>query len=317
MEKKKKKQDSDEESGSVEDSEKKQDEEDEEDDEDAEEKEDKEDKKSQEEEKEEKGSQEGSEEVEVKKEESLSITSEESEEEQTEQQANEREYIDMAPTEPEVITYKKLKKIAPHKQFDGAKCIFVNFTYENDYNHILSKLLSLFQFMPNTLELLIIALEPGATKVNTEFAEHFQKLLHFKHQAKAHVFFIRHEDKEKIISNLFTGKGADYKQVHGMKVTSVELNPDTLLYSWGSARDGKLGISENYATEFDQDQLPKFYLDDKIEQNNDDFETFLSKKNINTEKLSESEIENLKNLMDFQTRVIFTPKPQPIVKLMG
>jgi hypothetical protein len=78
-----------------------------------------------------------------------------------------------------------------------------------------------------------------------------------------------------------------------------------------------LGISDNYATEFDQDQLPKFYLDDKIEQNNDDFETFLSKSNISIEKLSEQEIENLKNMMDFQNRVIFTPKPQPIVKLIG
>ena len=205
----------------------------------------------------------------------------------------------MAPTEPEVITFKKMKKIAPSRQFDGAKCIFVNYTYENDYNHILAKLLSLFPFMPNTLQMLIISLEPGASKVNSEFAEHFQRLLHFKHQAKAHVFFIRHEDKEKIVSHLFTGKGADHQQVNGMKVTGVELNPDTLLYSWGSARDGKLGISDNYATEFDLDQLPRFYLDDQIEQNEDDFETFLSKRNINADKLSEQEIENLRNLMDF------------------
>jgi hypothetical protein len=59
--------------------------------------------------------------------------------------------------------------------------------------------------------MLIISLEPGASKVNSEFAEHFQRLLHFKFQAKAHVFFIRHEDKEKIISHLFTGKGVDHQ----------------------------------------------------------------------------------------------------------
>jgi uncharacterized protein YktA (UPF0223 family) len=57
----------------------------------------------------------------------------------------------MAPTEPEVISYKKMKKISPSKQFEGAKCIFINFMYENDYNHILAKLLSLFTFMPSTL----------------------------------------------------------------------------------------------------------------------------------------------------------------------
>jgi len=119
-----------------------------------------------------KASNEASEEEE-EKELSESEESEDSEEEETEQQANEREYIDMAPTEPEIITFKKMKKIAPSRQFEGAKCIFVNYTYENDYNHILAKLLSLFPFMPSTLQLLIISLEPGASKVNSEFAEHF------------------------------------------------------------------------------------------------------------------------------------------------
>ena len=129
--------------------------------------------------------------------------------------------------------------------------------------------------------------------------------------------FIKHEDKQQIIDHLFAGKGKDYHQVDGVKVKCAELNPDTLLYSWGSASNGKLGISNNYAHDFDQDLLPKFYLDDKIEQNSDDFETFVSKKNINLDKLMEADIENLKNLMDFQNRVIFTPKPQPIVALLG
>ena len=101
----------------------------------------------------------------------------ESEESETEQQANEREYNDMAPTEPEVITARRMRKLAPSKMIDGAKCLFINFTFENDYNHILAKFISLFALMPSSLQLLIISLEPDATKVNTEFAEHFQRLM--------------------------------------------------------------------------------------------------------------------------------------------
>jgi len=31
-----------------------------------------------------------------------------------------------------------------------------------------------------------------------------------------------------------------------MRVKEVEMMPDTMLYSWGNAKDGKPGISKNY-----------------------------------------------------------------------
>jgi hypothetical protein len=99
-----------------------------------------------------------------------------------------------------------MRKLAPSKMVDGAKCIFVNFIYENDYNHILSKFLSLYQYMPSTLQILILSLEPGASKVNTEFAEHFQRLMQFKFNIKCHVFFIKYEDKQKILSQMTMSK---------------------------------------------------------------------------------------------------------------
>lgn len=137
--------------------------------------------------------------------------------------------------------------------------------------------------------------------------------MNFKHLVKTLVVFIRAEDKAIIISKLFSGKGSEYKQVEGMRVKEVELFPDTLLYSWGCAKDGKLGISKNYTKDFDDSLLAHFYIDDKIEQNSDDFEQFVSSKNLNVQNLSNEKIENLKNLMEFESRTIFTVKPQPVV----
>lgn len=77
-------------------------------------------------------------------------------------------------------------------------------------------------------------------------AENVQKLMHFKHATPAQIFFIKHEDKELVLSHLFEGKGSDHHQVEGMRVKNVSLEPDTMIYSWGNAKNGKLGISDNY-----------------------------------------------------------------------
>jgi alpha-tubulin suppressor-like RCC1 family protein len=63
--------------------------------------------------------------------------------------------------------------------------------------------------------------------------------------------------------------------------------------------------------------LSHFYIDDKIEANSDDFEQFVANKNLNIHNLSADKIEKLKNLMEFESRTIFTVKPQPVVTLMG
>jgi len=42
--------------------------------------------------------------------------------------------------------------------------------------------------------------------------------------------------------------------------------PDSLLYSWGSCKNGKLGISNNYYTDLAEGDLhSQFYLDDEID----------------------------------------------------
>ncbi len=55
-----------------------------------------------------------------------------------------------------------------------------------------------------------------------------------------------------------------------MRVKSVTLEPDTMVYSWGNAKDGKLGISDNYTVDFEEEKLNQFYVDDGLESNQED-----------------------------------------------
>jgi len=58
-----------------------------------------------------------------------------------------------------------------------------------------------------------------------------------------------------ILKHLFEGNGADYHQVEGMRVKDVSLEPDTMVYSWGSAKNGKLGMSDNYTQDIEDEKL--------------------------------------------------------------
>lgn len=44
-----------------------------------------------------------------------------------------------------------------------------------------------------------------------------------------------------------------------MIVSGARIEPDALLYSWGHAKGGKLGISDNYFREFEQENLSQFF----------------------------------------------------------
>ena len=120
-------------------------------------------------------------------------------------------YLDFSATEPELLSAKKMKKTSVNKNFDHSRVIFVHYQFENGYNHMLKKLISLFTYIPSTIQMIIITLEPEASMCNQHFAEQFQRLMHFKHLVKTLVVFIRKEDKEKIIQKLFTGRGSEYR----------------------------------------------------------------------------------------------------------
>ena len=92
-------------------------------------------------------------------------------------------------------------------------------------------------------------------------------------QVKTQVVFIRHEDKLNILSKVFSHKGSDLNDDHGLRIKKVAIQPDSLYYSWGNARNGKLGISDNF-TQDSVKSLPYFYIDDSLELMNDDLEAF-------------------------------------------
>lgn len=179
--------------------------------------------------------------------------------------------MELAPTEPELLTGPKLRKCTFNKKFEGAQVLFVNYQYEQNYHHILTKLVSLISILPPALVLLVVTLPPNATYVDTTLAEHLQRMMPAKHGDGANtlVLFIKHSDKNHLVENIFAGKGADYKELPGLRVRSLELAEDALVYAWGNAANGKLGVADNYYAEFEADQLNSFYSDDQFDNTKD------------------------------------------------
>ena len=80
-----------------------------------------------------------------------------------------------------------------------------------------------------------------------------------KHRTPTLVLFVQKSDKLALIEEIFTGRGSDHHLIAGLKLKKAELMQDNLLYSWGCARNGKLGLADNFMGEYDSDNLPEFY----------------------------------------------------------
>jgi len=117
--------------------------------------------------------------------------------------------------------------------------------------------------MGKSLKFIFVGLPPKATFVDMHLTETLQRSLALK-DINCLVFMIPHEGKQQVLNNLFKGTGKNHQVVEGIKV-SATMSPDTLLYSWGNSRQGKLGISNNYFTELgDGDQHTQFFCDDEV-----------------------------------------------------
>jgi len=57
------------------------------------------------------------------------------------------------------------------KKFENSQAILINYQFENNYNHILTKLLSLVVILPQSLQLIIVSLPPDATFCDSLLAE--------------------------------------------------------------------------------------------------------------------------------------------------
>ena len=97
--------------------------------------------------------------------------------------------------------------------------------------------------------------------------------------------------------------------VNGLRIKDVKIQADALPYSWGNASNGKLGISDDYVKEFYQENLNQFYTEDTLENDYLDQDGVTLKPNSKYAPNSTKELENLRNLNEFDKKVIFTPKP--------
>ena len=130
--------------------------------------------------------------------------------------------------------------------------------------------------------------------------------------------FIRHEDKVNVINQLFTGKGSNYRALEGFRIKDAKIEADSLLYAWGNAKNGKLGICDDYVKEYYNDNLQRFYTDDNVDGETIDQDALenYSRNSLRGNPNSDEELEKLRNLVEFDKKIIFTPKPQPVVTLL-
>lgn len=141
-----------------------------------------------------------------------------------------------------------MRKLSFRNQFEEAKAIFINFQYEFSYNHILNKLISLVSIINKQISTIIVGLPPKTPFVDMHLAEKLQKTLAFK-GSKCLVLFILQEDKQMLLNEMFKGRGKTFKEVSSIKLNG-SISSDTLLYSWGNGKQGKLGISDDYFRDF-------------------------------------------------------------------
>ena len=56
-------------------------------------------------------------------------------------------------------------------------------------------------------------------------------------------------------------------QITGFRMKDIQIETDSLCYSWGSANNGKLGISSNIVAQFESGQFSSLYCSDTFESN--------------------------------------------------
>ena len=87
-----------------------------------------------------------------------------------------------------------------------------------------------------------------------------------------------------------------------------------MLYSWGSAKNGKLGLTDNYHHDFaEHNKLSSVYKLDA----NDTVACQKVEDEITKNPHLELEEEEVRDILLFESMKLFTPKPQPIVTLLG
>lgn len=136
--------------------------------------------------------------------------------------------------------------------------------------------------------------------------------MQFKMYQQTVVLFIRHEDKQKVLKQFRTKHGEYPIDALGSTISASAL-PDSLLYTWGCCKNGKLGISNNYYHDlYESENHMQFFKSDKslrVERSE-----LLRRTSPDESALKK---EQTANKLEFDSKYLFTPCPQPVISLLG
>lgn len=169
----------------------------------------------------------------------------------------EREYV--MPTESENKSKLKINTLKVREKFDQANALLVNFIAD-DYRYLLRKMMGLVSIINPTTKLLIVPLPKNATYLDQFFAKRIQHMMASLPELCMQVVFITHESHRQLIRNFYRVGKNSVKAVNSNVNVYANFSESTLLYSWGSAAFGKLGIG--LSTEKDCDNANEFVKED-------------------------------------------------------
>ena len=118
----------------------------------------------------------------------------------------------------------------------------MNFLAE-DSSYLLKKLLGIAELIQENLKVLVINLPAEPSSVVDTYTYYARKLcdVFARNGGELSVFFIKLEDKHDLVNRIFKRDKKHYTQQSEVKL-SLSLSEGTLLYAWGSANKGKLGL---------------------------------------------------------------------------
>ena len=143
-------------------------------------------------------------------------------------------------TDPEDMTQKKFMKMSLHETLTTARVVFVNYLAE-DCQYLLKKLMQLAELIFETMKVLIISMPAEATCFDTYYARRLCQLFN-SFGGDLQIFFIKNDDKQDFINRVFKREKKKFTQVSAAKLT-LSLSEGTMVYTWGGATKGKLGLS--------------------------------------------------------------------------
>ena len=112
-----------------------------------------------------------------------------------------------------------------------------------DSSYLIKKLLGIAELIQENLKVLVINLPAEPSSVVDTYTYYARKLcdVFARNGGELSVFFIKLEDKHDLVNRVFKRDKKHYTQESEVKL-SLSLSEGTLLYAWGSAYKGKLGL---------------------------------------------------------------------------